>query len=110
MAYDDIANNSENPNKGKMFNKPTEKGTEGVDVYDGCMIDYKGKDVTPENYLAIIQGKKDEVTGGNGKVLMSGADDTVFLNFADHGATGLIAFPSKYLYSDKLLAAFDYMT
>jgi len=36
MAYDDIANNFENPYPGKLFNKPTKAGTPGVDVYAGC--------------------------------------------------------------------------
>ena len=49
LAYDDIANNSENPFPGKIFNKPN-----GQDVYAGCNIDYKGTAVTPENFLAII--------------------------------------------------------
>merc|ERR1719277_328966 len=35
LAYDDIANNKENPFKGQMFNKPTPKGTPGMDVYSG---------------------------------------------------------------------------
>ena len=46
MMYDDVASDSENPFKGKLFNKPTEKGDAGVDVYDGCNIDYKKKAVT----------------------------------------------------------------
>ena len=46
---------------------------------------------------------------GSGKVLSSTANDTVFLNFADHGASGLIAFPNEYLYANDLLAAFDTM-
>ena len=49
MAYDDIANHRENPFPGKIFNKPN-----GEDVYSGCKLDYTGKDVTPENFLAII--------------------------------------------------------
>lgn len=32
-------------------------------------------------------------SGGNGRVLKSGANDNVFLAFFDHGAAGLIAFP-----------------
>lgn len=36
MAYDDVANNYENPFPGKLFNKP-----DGEDVYAGCNIDYK---------------------------------------------------------------------
>jgi len=32
---------------------------------------------------------------GSGKVLKSGPKDKVFVYFADHGAPGLIAFPSS---------------
>lgn len=46
---------------------------------------------------------------GTGRVLTSTENDFVFLNFADHGAAGLIAFPSEYLYANDLLAAFDTM-
>jgi legumain len=35
MAYDDIANNRQNPFPGQIFNKPN-----GEDVYAGCNIDY----------------------------------------------------------------------
>ena len=41
MSYDDVAHSLRNPYRGKLFNKPTEKGTPGVDVYDGCKIDYR---------------------------------------------------------------------
>jgi legumain len=44
--------------------------------------------------LAIIEGDASKVKGGNGRVLKSNGNDEVFLNFADHGASGLIAFPS----------------
>jgi len=105
MAFDDIANNSENPFPGKLFNKPN-----GSDVYAGCNIDYKGKDVTPENFLAVIKGDSAFVSGkGNGKVLKSDLNSKVFINFADHGAPGLIAFPSSYLYADDFNTAISYM-
>jgi len=55
MAYDDIANNSRNPFPGQMFNKPTESGVAGTDVYAGCKIDYRGSDVTPENFQRCSQ-------------------------------------------------------
>ena len=32
MAYDDVAQSWSNPYKGKLFNKPTKDGVEGVDV------------------------------------------------------------------------------
>merc|ERR1719296_592537 len=56
LAYDDIANNRENPFPGKIFNKPTAAGTPGTDVYEGCKIDYKGKDVNAANFLKVLSG------------------------------------------------------
>jgi legumain len=41
MMEDDVAGARENPFPGKMFNKPTAKGEPGVDVYAGCVPDYK---------------------------------------------------------------------
>lgn len=104
MIYDDVANDPENPFPGKLFNKPN-----GQDVYAGCNIDYKGESVNPDNFLAILKGDASKVKGGNGKVLKSTADSKVFINFVDHGAPGLIAFPSQYLYANDLNAAFNYM-
>jgi len=58
-----------------------------------------------------LTGDKAYVAGkGTSRVLESTAADRVFINFSDHGAPGLIAFPSTYLYADKLLAAFNTMT
>ncbi|EAR87482.1 peptidase C13 family protein (macronuclear) [Tetrahymena thermophila SB210] len=108
FSYNDVANNKQNPFKGTLFNKPTYKNP-GVDVNQGCVIDYEGKDVTPANYLAVLKGLKDQVKGGNKRVLESGPDDHVFLSFFDHGAPGLIAFPSQYLYAKDLQDAFVYM-
>lgn len=51
-----------------------------------------------------MKGDKSGVTGGNGRVLESGAEDHVFINFVDHGAPGLIAFPIKYFYADQLIS------
>jgi legumain len=104
MAYDDIANDPENPFPGQIFNKPN-----GEDVYKGCNIDYKGADVTPSNFLNILKGNAAGVKGGNGKVLKSNANSKVFVNFADHGAPGLIAFPSQYLYANDLNSTITYM-
>jgi len=97
FAYDDIANNRRNPFPGKVFNKP-----DGPDVYEGVVIDYKGANVTPEKFVAVLTG--DETVAG-GKVLKSTSEDNVFVYFSDHGGVGLIAFPSSYLYADKLNAA-----
>ena len=57
FSYDDAANDSENPYPGKLFNKPT-YANPGVDVYNGCKIDYKGADVTPAIFLSVLKGKQ----------------------------------------------------
>ena len=106
LAYDDIANNSQNPFKGQIFNKPTAAGTPGVDVYAGCKIDYKGSNTTAANVIKVLTGD----TSAPGPVLKSNANSRIFFYFADHGAPGLVAMPvGGYLYADKLQAAFNTM-
>lgn len=107
MMYDDIASSSSNPFKGKVFNKPTKVGDAGVDVYAGCKIDYKGSDVTPANFVNVLTGASAK-TGGK-PVLKSTAQDRVFVNFVDHGGTGLIAFPSQTMSATQLNSALKTM-
>jgi legumain len=96
MFYDDIAYNTENPVKGNLINQP-----DGPNVYDGCKKDYTGRDVTPKNFLNILSGKSMDGIG-SGKTIQSTADDDVFVFFADHGAVGLIAFPTSMLHASDL--------
>jgi len=97
MAYDDVANNSQNPFPGKLFNKP-----DGNDVYGGCNIDYKGAEVNKKNFIAVLEG---DAQKAGGKVLAGDANSKVFVNFIDHGAPGLVCFPSEYMYADELNTA-----
>ena len=60
MAYDDIASDKHNPFPGKIFNAPSHHGP-GIDVYKGCKIDYSGIDVTPQNFVKVL----DEEERGN---------------------------------------------
>ena len=108
FAYDDIATASKNPYPGKVFNHP-----DGEDVYAGVVIDYFGKDVTPENFVAALTGDADAITikdeRTTGKVLKSTSEDNVYLFYSDHGSDNLVSFPSKYLYADELADAFNVM-
>ena len=101
FAYDDIANSSRNPFPGKVFNSP-----KGKDVYEGVVIDYFGKDVTPENFIAAITGDSESISAKDErttkKVLTSTENDNVYMFFSDHGSDNLLSFPSKYLYADEL--------
>jgi len=98
MMYDDLAKNTQNPTKGVVINHPN-----GQDVYHGVPHDYTGKDVTPKNFINVLLGNKEAMQGvGSGKVLESGPDDNVFIYYTDHGAAGLVAFPSGVLYATDL--------
>ena len=105
MSYDDVANANENPFKGQLFNRP-----EGEDVYKGCKVDYRGKDVTPQNFMNVMKGDASSMANiGTGKVLKSDENSKVFVFFTDHGAPGLVAFPTQMLYADQLNKTLEHM-
>ncbi|VDM52014.1 unnamed protein product [Angiostrongylus costaricensis] len=104
MMYDDIADDPDNPFPGKLFNRP-----HGPDVYAGLKIDYKGDSVTPGNFLNVLQGNAQNVTGGNGRVINSTSHDRIFVYFTDHGGDGLIAFPDDILTKEDLNTALQNM-
>ncbi|KAK3266603.1 hypothetical protein CYMTET_24784 [Cymbomonas tetramitiformis] len=56
MHYNDLANNNLNPYPGKVFNS-----IGGPDVYHKTWADYSGGDVTASNFLAALQGRKQDV-------------------------------------------------
>mmetsp|Transcript_95440 Transcript_95440/g.275555 ORF Transcript_95440/g.275555 Transcript_95440/m.275555 type:complete len:437 (-) Transcript_95440:67-1377(-) len=100
MLYDDVAHSRMNPFPGQLFNYPWERAWEAFDVYEGCNVDYRGCQVTSERFLAVLRGDAD---AAGGRVLQSGADDHVFINFVDHGDLGIISFPQD----DDVLHAKD---
>ncbi|KAL9952689.1 hypothetical protein ACROYT_G039980 [Oculina patagonica] len=105
MMFDDIANNKQNPTPGIVINKPN-----GKDVYHGVVKDYTKDDVTPKNFLNILKGDKQAMSGiGSGKVIDSGPNDHIFVFFTDHGAPGLIAFPESELMAHDLIETINEM-
>lgn len=95
LMYDDVANSNMNPYPGTLINKPG-----GKDYYKGLKIDYKGDDVSAATFEKVLLGEKTNC--GNGKTLKSGPNDHVFIYFADHGGTGLIAFPTGIMTSKAM--------
>lgn len=106
MMYDDIANSPANPTPGKIINHP-----DGDDVYAGVPKDYTGNDITPQNFLEILKGNAPAMNGiGSGKVIASGPNDKIFVNFVDHGARGILGFPSSELHAADLNRALREMS
>jgi len=92
MVYDDVVKSFFNTRKGQMYNEPN-----GPDVYEGVPKDYTNKNITPKNFLAVLRGDAAAMQSvpGTGRVIDSGPNDRIFVYFADHGAPGMLAFPSK---------------
>ncbi|KAE9002253.1 hypothetical protein PR003_g15223 [Phytophthora rubi] len=108
MMFDDVAWHERNPYPGQIFNKPTTKNVQPVDVYKGCNIDYRGVEVTPETFLNVLTGNSSGAF--NKKVLNSTAEDRVFVNFIDHGSRGNVYFPHmKPLSASRLKRAMQTM-
>ncbi|KAF5452857.1 hypothetical protein F2P56_027815 [Juglans regia] len=89
FMYDDIAFHSSNPRPGVIINKPN-----GDDVYEGVPKDYTRLDANAPNFYAVILGNKSAVSGGSGKVVDSGPNDTIFIYFSDHGSPGVLGMPT----------------
>eukprot|EP00771_Trimastix_marina_P000620 gnl/Trimastix_PCT/164.p1 GENE.gnl/Trimastix_PCT/164~~gnl/Trimastix_PCT/164.p1 ORF type:complete len:404 (-),score=155.89 gnl/Trimastix_PCT/164:121-1332(-) len=107
MMEDDIAYNSANPKQGNIIHQPS-----GPNVYPGSdKIDYKGEDVTAENFLSILKGDKEAMAGkGSGRVIESGPDDEVMVYYVDHGNDYIVGFPhGGVLYSDELMSTLNKM-
>ncbi|KAK3749747.1 hypothetical protein RRG08_046252 [Elysia crispata] len=107
MMYDDIAYNPANPFPGNIINQPN-----GTNVYPGVPKDYTKKEVRPDVFLKVLTGDAEgikKILGRKGKVIESGPKDRIFVNFADHGGPGVLAFPDKMLFRDELHTAILHM-
>ncbi|XP_059458038.1 vacuolar-processing enzyme-like [Corylus avellana] len=99
FMYDDIAFHASNPTPGVIINKPY-----GNDVYYGVPKDYTGDDVNVNNFYAVLLGNKSALTGGSGKVVDSGPNDSIFLYYVDHGSSGILGMPNgEYVYAKDLI-------
>ncbi|KAK1551346.1 hypothetical protein Q3G72_034228 [Acer saccharum] len=60
------------------------------------------EDVTVKNFLAAILGNKTAITGGSGKVVDSGPNNHIFIYYAGHGASGVLACHSGSIFEGLL--------
>lgn len=110
MMYNDVPNDPKNPIPGTLYNQPAANQASANELYAGVKdhIDYSGNNVTAANFLGVLSGNS-TATGGK-KVLQSGADDNVFVYFADHGGIGLICTPGGgWVHAADLLSTFEEM-
>ncbi|VDP83382.1 unnamed protein product [Echinostoma caproni] len=89
MMYDDVAWDHNNPFPGNLFQDYAH-----TDIYAGITVDYKGADVTVDNFLKVLKGDATMKAAGK-KVLQSGHNDNVFIFMAGHGGVGKFCFPNK---------------
>ena len=101
-----------NPFRNMIFTD-SEETTDGDWAKYGCVanIDYTGKDINKEVFLAILSGDAETVKAKTGKenpkVLAAGPEDTVFTYFIDHGGDDIIVVGGNYVHSKDLLGALE---
>jgi len=105
MMYDDIAHNEENPQPGVIINRPG-----GPNVYKNVKKDYVGEDVNKEVFFDVLLGNKTAVQGiGSGRVLESGPNDHVFINYVDHGLPHILGMNDESIYASELIQVLENM-
>jgi len=104
FADDNLVNDTYiNPWPGTLYDSLEHKD----DVYAGYKVDYRGDEVNSDNLLAVIQGQKDKVKGGTGRVIESNANDRIFVYHGGHGSTGYVVLPNGSLTKKELGTLFN---
>ena len=88
MLADDMACNPRNPRPAEIFNNADEQ----INVYgDDVEVDYRGYDVTVENFVRILTNRLPEVTPAS-KRLLSDETSNIFIYMTGHGGDGFLKF------------------
>eukprot|EP01029_Cantina_marsupialis_P027943 TRINITY_DN774210_c0_g1_i1.p1 TRINITY_DN774210_c0_g1~~TRINITY_DN774210_c0_g1_i1.p1 ORF type:complete len:296 (+),score=70.76 TRINITY_DN774210_c0_g1_i1:226-1113(+) len=110
MNVDDVAFSPHNKHfTGEIFNEP---GQYAVNVRPSTSaIDYRGRSVTPDNFLKVLEGMPMSVYGSSNRTLTSGPDDDVFIYINGFGGSGVlkVGLTTQYLYADQLMTTLKMM-
>jgi GPI-anchor transamidase subunit K len=88
MLADDMACNARNPRPAEIFNNVAEQ----INVYgDDVEVDYRGYDVTVENFVRILTNRLPDVTPAS-KRLLSDETSNIFIYMTGHGGDGFLKF------------------
>lgn len=106
MLADDTACDARNPWPGTIFNNAHHH----INVYgDDVEVDYRGEEVTVENFLRLLTGRHEEGTPRN-KRLLTNEGSNILIYLAGHGGDGFLKFQDKgELSSLEVADAFEQM-
>ncbi|CAJ0941704.1 unnamed protein product, partial [Mesorhabditis belari] len=87
MLAEDIPCNSRNPKPGTVFNAPG-----GVNLYGSDVeVDYRGNEVTVENFIRVLTGRHHESTSRSRR-LLSDHQSNVLVYLTGHGGDSFLKF------------------
>jgi len=89
---DDFACNSRNPLPGQSFNDAV--GSDRIDLFDNVEIDYRGAEVTVENFLRVLTGRHDAGVVRS-KRLGSNERSNVLIYLSGHGGDQFLKFQDR---------------
>lgn len=106
MVADDMACNPRNPRPATVFNNENEN----IDVYgDDVEVDYRGYEVTVENFVRLLTGLLPESTPRS-KRLLTDAGSNILIYMTGHGGDGFLKFQdSEEITNIELADAFEQM-
>lgn len=106
MISDDMACDARNPRPGTVFNN----GQHHINVYgDDVEVDYRGYEVTTENFIRLLTGRVLEATPKT-KRLLTNSGSNILIYMTGHGGDGFLKFQdSEELTSTELANAFEQM-
>lgn len=106
MVADDMACNPRNPRPGTVFNNAYQH----INVYgDDVEVDYRGYEVTVENFVRLLTGRTQQGTPRS-KKLLTDAGSNVLIYLTGHGGDGFLKFQdSEEITSQELADAIEQM-
>lgn len=106
MVADDMACNPRNPRPATVFNNQNQH----IDVYgDDVEVDYRGYEVTVENFIRLLTGRVPDHTPRS-KRLLTDAGSNILIYMTGHGGDGFLKFQdSEEVTNIELADAFEQM-
>ncbi|XP_068159078.1 putative GPI-anchor transamidase [Drosophila tropicalis] len=100
MIADDMACNPRNPRPGQVYNNANQH----LNVYgDDVEVDYRGYEVTVENFVRLLTGRTQNGTARS-KKLLSDAGSNVLIYLTGHGGDGFLKFQDSEEITSQELA------